>query len=71
MKLLVLIELETFPRPPVTVAEVSCPTKYSDDASSINLPRSIKYGFGCLYTALKFRFAKMKIIKSGLFPCCD
>ncbi|MBW2662362.1 MAG: glycosyltransferase family 2 protein [Deltaproteobacteria bacterium] len=51
-----------------TVAEVSCPTKYFPEASSINLFRSIKYGFGCLYTALTFRLAKMKIICSKLFP---
>jgi len=51
-----------------TVAEVSCPTKYFAEASSINLFRSIKYGFGCLYTAFVFRLSKMKIIKSRLFP---
>ena len=51
-----------------TVAEISCPTKYFTEASSINLQRSIKYGFGCLNTALKFRLAKMKIISSKLFP---
>jgi glycosyltransferase involved in cell wall biosynthesis len=51
-----------------TVAEVSCPTKYFAEASSINLFRSIKYGFGCLYTAFLFRLSKMKIIKSKLFP---
>jgi len=51
-----------------TVAEVSCPTKYFTEASSINLFRSIKYGFGCLYTAFLFRLSKMKIIKSKLFP---
>jgi glycosyltransferase involved in cell wall biosynthesis len=51
-----------------TVAEVSCPTKYFAEASSINLFRSIKYGFGCLMTALLFRLAKMKIISSKLFP---
>ena len=50
-----------------TVAEISCPTKYFTEASSINLQRSIKYGFGCLNTALKFRLAKMKIISSKLF----
>ncbi|MFC1489417.1 glycosyltransferase family 2 protein [Thermodesulfobacteriota bacterium] len=54
-----------------TVAEVSCPTKYFAEASSINLYRSIKYGFGCLITALKFRLAKMKIIESKLFPKYD
>jgi glycosyltransferase involved in cell wall biosynthesis len=51
-----------------TIAEVSCPTKYFPEASSINLFRSIKYGFGCLMTALLFRLAKMKIISSKLFP---
>jgi len=51
-----------------TIAEVSCPTKYFAEASSINLYRSIKYGFGCLHTALIFRLSKMKIINSKLFP---
>jgi len=51
-----------------TIAEVSCPTKYFAEASSINLFRSIKYGFGCLMTALLFRLTKMKIICSKLFP---
>jgi glycosyltransferase involved in cell wall biosynthesis len=51
-----------------TVAEVSCPTKYFPEASSINLFRSVKYGFGCLMTALWFRLAKMEIISSRLFP---
>ena len=41
-----------------TVAEISCPTKYFPEASSINLLRSIKYGFGCLLTALTFRLTK-------------
>ncbi len=51
-----------------TIAEVSCPTNYFAEASSINLQRSIKYGFGCLHTALTFRLAKMKLITSKLFP---
>jgi glycosyltransferase involved in cell wall biosynthesis len=42
-----------------TIGEVSCPTKYFPEASSINLRRSIKYGFGCLGTGLKYRLAKM------------
>jgi len=50
------------------IAEVSCPTKYFPEASSINFYRSIKYGFGCLFTALRFRLTKMKIIQSKLFP---
>ena len=51
-----------------TIAEVSCPTKYFAEASSINLRRSIKYGFGCLATALNFRLSKMKLINNPLFP---
>jgi glycosyltransferase involved in cell wall biosynthesis len=51
-----------------TIAEVSCPAKYFPEASSINLPRSIKYGIGCLGTALTFRLAKMKLTSSRLFP---
>lgn len=51
-----------------TIAEVSCPTKYFAEASSINFYKSVQYGFGCLYTALIFRFAKLKMISSSLFP---
>lgn len=50
-----------------TIAEVSCPTKYFAEASSINLRRSIKYGFGCLGTGLKFRLAKWGLGRSALF----
>ncbi len=51
-----------------TIAEVSCPTKYFAEASSINFRRSVKYGFGCLGTALAFRLAKMNLRPSRLFP---
>jgi hypothetical protein len=51
-----------------TIGEVSCPTKYFEEASSINLTRSIQYGFGCLGTGLKFRLAKIGLINSPLFP---
>ena len=51
-----------------TIAEVSCPTKYFTEASSISFLRSVKYGFGCLWTGLTFRLARMKLIKSKLFP---
>ena len=50
-----------------TIAEVSCPTKYFAEASSINLYRSIKYGFGCLHTALIFRLSKTRLLNSKLF----
>ena len=51
-----------------TIAEVTCPTKYFTEASSINLQRSVKYGFGCLTTGLAFRLTKMNLINSRLFP---
>lgn len=51
-----------------TIAEVSCPTKYFAEASSINLRRSVKYGFGCLSTAFCFRLAKAGLLHSKLFP---
>jgi glycosyltransferase involved in cell wall biosynthesis len=50
-----------------TIAEVSCPTKYFEEASSINFQRSVKYGFGCLFTALTFRLSKMGLLTSRLF----
>src|SRR5580692_4810378 len=51
-----------------TIAEVSCPTKYFAEASSINFRRSVKYGFGCLGVGLSFRLAKMKLAASRRFP---
>lgn len=51
-----------------TVAEVSCPTSYFEEASSINFTSSVKYGFGCLKTACGFRLAKFNLITSPLFP---
>jgi glycosyltransferase involved in cell wall biosynthesis len=51
-----------------TIAEVSCPTRYAGESSSINFRRSIRYGFGCLLTAITFRLARMQLISSRLFP---
>ena len=51
-----------------TVAEISCPTKYFAEASSINFMRSLKYGIGCLQTATSFRLSKMGVARSALFP---
>jgi len=42
-----------------TVGEVSCPTKYFADASSINFQRSLIYGLGCLRVSLQYRWAKI------------
>jgi len=54
-----------------TVAEVSCPTSYFSDASSINFFRSIQYGFGCLKTAVNFRLAKMQLVNNRMLPHHD
>ena len=51
-----------------TIAEISCPTKYFAEASSINLQRSIAYGFGCLGTALSFRMTRMGFLSMKRFP---
>jgi glycosyltransferase involved in cell wall biosynthesis len=49
------------------IGEVSCPTKYFPEASSINFRRSVKYGFGVLGTALQFRMAKMGLVSPSIF----
>ena len=50
------------------IAEVSCPTKYFEEASSINFSRSVKYGIGCLLTASMFsRGEKWGLTKPGNF----
>jgi glycosyltransferase involved in cell wall biosynthesis len=49
------------------IGELSCPTKYFAEASSINFGRSVKYGFGVLATALKFRLQKMHVASFRLF----
>ena len=51
-----------------TIAEISCPTKYFAEASSINLYRSIQYGIGCLETSIRFLLAKIGCIPCDLFP---
>ena len=50
------------------IGEVSCPTRYAPDASSINFMRSVTYGFGCLNTAMQFRLAKWGVFRSARFP---
>jgi glycosyltransferase involved in cell wall biosynthesis len=51
-----------------TIAEVSCPTKYFPEASSINFSRSVKYGLGCIATAIEYRLAKSGLVRSRRFP---
>lgn len=45
------------------IAEVTCPTKYFDEASSINLRNSIEYGLGVLGVSFRYMLAKMGIAK--------
>ncbi len=49
------------------IAEITCPTKYFEEASSINFSRSLKYGIGCMGVSLKHRFNKWGLIKSELY----
>jgi glycosyltransferase involved in cell wall biosynthesis len=50
-----------------TVGQISCPTKYFPDASSINFVRSCKYGFGVLRVSILYYLAKIGIYKSKIF----
>ena len=49
------------------IGEISCPTKYFEDASSINFRRSVIYGFGVLGTALKYKLQKMGLKNYPIF----
>lgn len=49
------------------IAEVTCPTKYFEEASSINLKRSSIYGIGVLMVSLQHRLQKMGILKSQIY----
>jgi len=49
------------------IGEVSCPTKYFKEASSINLRRSLVYGFGVLGVSLAYRLQKMRLAKFRIF----
>jgi glycosyltransferase involved in cell wall biosynthesis len=49
------------------VGELSCPTRYAGDSSSINFRRSCIYGFGVLHTSARFRLNRMGVLRSPLF----
>src|SRR5262249_60288511 len=49
------------------IGEVSCPTKYFPEASSINFRRSIVYGMGVLRTSMEFWLDRMGWVDSPLF----
>lgn len=50
-----------------SIGEVTCPTKYFKEASSINFVRSMKYGFGVLRVSLCYRMAKWGISSFKIF----
>lgn len=49
------------------IGEVTCPTKYFDEASSINFRRSVKYGLGVLKVSFQYRFTKWGMANSKIF----
>lgn len=49
------------------IGEISCPAKYFDDASSINLKRSIVYGIGVLRVSFSYFLQKTKLFKFSIF----
>lgn len=49
------------------IGEISCPTRYFPEASSINFRRSVKYGLGVLWTAIRFRLQKWHLGKFRIF----
>jgi hypothetical protein len=49
------------------IGEVSCPTKYFEEASSINFSRSVTYGFGVLRTTLQFALQKAGLAHFRIF----
>jgi hypothetical protein len=49
------------------IAEVTCPTKYFEEASSINFSDSMEYGMGVLGVSIKHRLHKMGLMKSEIY----
>jgi glycosyltransferase involved in cell wall biosynthesis len=49
------------------IAEITCPTKYFEEASSINFSRSVTYGLGCLKTSIQYWLQKRGWWKSKIF----
>ena len=49
------------------IGEITCPTKYFKEASSINFSRSVKYGLGVLGTSISYRLNKWGILNSKIY----
>jgi len=50
-----------------SIGEISCPTRYTEESSSINFSRSLKYGLGCLRVSIVYRLCKWGLMKSKLY----
>ena len=53
------------------IGEVTCPTRYEADSSSINMVNSLKYGIGVVKTSLQFRLQRMGLLKSPIFSAVE
>jgi glycosyltransferase involved in cell wall biosynthesis len=52
---------------PFRLGEISSPTRYFAEASSINFSRSVRYGIGVISTSIKFRLDRMGLVRSRIF----
>lgn len=53
------------------IGEITCPTRYEEESSSIGLAASLQYGVGVVGTAVRFRLHRMGVLKSDLFSPLD
>jgi hypothetical protein len=49
------------------IGEISCPTRYFEEASSISLPRAVKYGIGVVFTTIKYVLYRYGLREDALF----
>lgn len=49
------------------LGEISCPTRYMDEASSISFSRSVKYGFGVLRVSMAYLLARLGLVRPAIF----
>ncbi len=54
-----------------SIGEITCPTRYLDDSSSISVAASSNYGIGVMVTSIKYRLHKWKLLNSPLFSSID
>jgi len=54
-----------------SVGEISCPTRYFPEASSINFQRSVVYGLGVLWTSVRFRLQKWGVARFRIYQASD